>query len=37
MTQQRRNDHMIVHVNRKLADDLDLKEIADIYFIKTEL
>jgi hypothetical protein len=31
MTQQRLNDHMIVHVNREIADDLDLEEIADIF------
>nr|CAH7751726.1 unnamed protein product [Callosobruchus chinensis] len=31
MTQQRLNDHMIVHVNQKIADDLDVEEIADIF------
>jgi hypothetical protein len=31
MTQQRLTDHMIVHVNREIADDLDLEEIADIF------
>jgi hypothetical protein len=31
MTQEILNDHMIVHVNREIADDLDLEEIADIF------
>lgn len=31
MTQQRLNDHMAVHINREIADDLDLEEIADIF------
>ncbi|GBP24911.1 hypothetical protein EVAR_12575_1 [Eumeta japonica] len=31
MTQQRLDDQMIVHVNREIADDLDLEEIADIF------
>lgn len=31
MTQQRLNDHMVVHVNREIADDLDLEEITDIF------
>lgn len=31
MTQQRLNNYMVVHVNREIADDLELENIADIF------
>lgn len=35
MTQQRLNDHMVVHVNGEMADDLDLEEIADTFITRS--
>lgn len=35
MSQQKLNNHMVVRVSRKLAEELDLDEVADVFINKT--